>query len=239
MTTTLPPEVRARAATLYQVDGASIRDVAKLLNVSYGRARTLLVEAGVPLRPRGRPAGSSGGSGGGAPKAAPRSGKRARRPFNAAKAAALYAAGHTLKEVAAKTGYSRSRVHVLLREAGVEMRTVRHPRASRITPAKRRAILRGWRAGQSHAQIIAQARTSSATINRVVSEAGLDPRRPARKYDHDLMRRLHKEGRTLAQIAAEVGGTTPQYVWTVLNGAHLKSYVPRGPRRARVDQVAS
>ncbi|MFG6197762.1 helix-turn-helix domain-containing protein [Nonomuraea sp. JJY05] len=235
MTTTLPPEVRARAAALYQA-GASIREIATTLNLSYGRAREELIAAGVQLRPRGRPSTRPADA---VPKAVPRTGKRARRPFNVAKAATLYQAGHTLKEVAAKTGYSRSRVHVLLVEAGVKMRTVKHPRASRITPAKRRAIVQAWRAGRSHVQIIAQARTSSATINRVVSEAGLDPRRPTRKYDHGLIKKLRDdEGWTLARIAADQG-TTPQYVWTILNGSHLKSYVKRGRRGGRPAQVAS
>ncbi|WP_043636808.1 helix-turn-helix domain-containing protein [Nonomuraea candida] len=233
MSTTLPPEVRARAATLYQA-GASIRDVATTFNLSYGRAREELIAAGVQLRPRGRPSTRPAG----VPKAVPGTGKRARRPLNVEKAAALYRAGHTLKEVAAKTGYSRSRVHVLLVQAGVPMRTVKDPRASRITPAKRRQILQAWRAGRSHAQIMAQVRTSSATIHKVVSEAGLDPRRPTRKYDHKLMKKLRAQGWTFSAIAADLG-TTPQYVWTVVNGSHLKSYVKRGRRGGDAARVAS
>ncbi|MFC4014613.1 helix-turn-helix domain-containing protein [Nonomuraea purpurea] len=230
MTTTLPPEARARAAVLYQ-SGASIRAIAEALGESYGRVRNGLIDAGVPLRPRGRPRTSPAPAGAvQPPRSAPK--PRPRRPFPLEKATAMYEAGKTLRQIASKTGYSRSRVHVFLTDAGVEMRTTKHPRASRITAAKRRAILQGFRAGRSHAEIIAQVRTTTATIHRVVSDAGLEPRRQTRKYDHDRMKRLrHVEGWTLAAVAADQG-TTPQYVWTIVNGCHLKSYVRRGRRRA-------
>ncbi|MGW2223772.1 hypothetical protein ACWCSD_53060, partial [Nonomuraea sp. NPDC001684] len=120
----------------------------------------------------------------------------------------------------------------------VQMRTARDPRASRITAAKRRAILRAWKAGRSHAQIVAAVRTSTATINKVVSEAGLPARRSGRKYDHDRMKALRASGMTLAQVAADQPPATPQYVWNIVNGSHLKSYVKRGRRTARLIEAA-
>lgn len=146
-----------------------------------------------------------------------------RRWFNITKAVTWYEQGKTLQDIADMTGFSRSRVHVLLRDAGVRMRDSRAPRASRISAEKRRSILAAWRRGKSNSQIIAECRTSSATIQKVVAGAGLDPRRSHRKYDHDRMRTLRRQGWTLAAIAADQG-TSPQYVWTIINGAHLKSY---------------
>ncbi|MFC7723415.1 hypothetical protein [Nonomuraea recticatena] len=149
-----------------------------------------------------------------------------RSPFNLAKACALYAQGKTLQDIADLSGYSRSRVHVLLREAGVQMRDSRAPRASRVSADKRRRILAAWRRGKSNSQIIAECRTSSATIHKVVAKAGLEPRRSHRKYDHDRMRELRGQGWTLAAIADDQG-TSAQYVWTIINGAHLKGYSRR------------
>ncbi|MBG0818983.1 helix-turn-helix domain-containing protein [Planomonospora sp. ID82291] len=215
--TTLPPETRSRAAVLYQ-QGVPIRQLAAHFGVSYGCARAALLNAGVPLRQPGRPRKNAPLP----PAVAVRA--RPRPPFDAAAAARLYEDGKTLEQIAEKTGYSRSRVHVLLRQAGVTMRTSRDPRASRISPAKRRKILALWRQGRSCAHIIERARTSSATITKVVREAGLDPRSrgPRRKYDHERMRALRREGMKLIEIAADQG-TTPQYVWTVVNAPARKA----------------
>ncbi|WP_449065013.1 helix-turn-helix domain-containing protein [Planomonospora algeriensis] len=231
--TTLPLESRTRAAALYAA-GSSIRQVAAELGVTYTQARGVLLAAGAVLRRQGRsrttPTTASTAS---APAAA-----RRRRPFDLARAARLYLSGCTLNEVAARTGYSRSRVHVLLREAGVPMRTAHHPRASRISAAKRRQILAAWKAQRTNAQIIAEAQTSSATIRKVVQEAGLPPRRPHRKYDHDRMKKLRAEGKMLTEIAADQG-TSPQYVWNIVNGSYLRSYVKRGRPRTHTPAAAA
>ncbi|NYF44690.1 helix-turn-helix domain-containing protein [Streptosporangium sandarakinum] len=227
MTTTLPSGDLARVVDLYK-QGTSLRLLAAECGVSYGAMRSILIDAGVTLRKRGRPRAAGHHSPTHRPTPAAVAGG-VRRPFNVDRAARLYEAGHTLQQIAERTGYSRSRVHVLLRDAGVKMRPGTAPRASRITPAKRRQIIAGWKAGHPHAQIVARARTSTATILKVVAEAGLPPRQ-RRRYDHAQIKQFYRQGKTLTEIAREVG-TTPQYVWNIVNGYYLKSYVPRGGRR--------
>lgn len=180
--------------------GATLKEVAAAYGQSKDRVRNALLDAGVTLRP-------------------PR-----RRPvpdealFDVREAVRLYREEHlTIRQVSEKLCASRTRVHRVVVASGVPRRTSKSSRASRITPAKRAAILKAWADGHAHHRIMRDLRTTAETIDKVLADEGIVPvRRGCRRLDHELMARRRRAGWTLAAIADEAG-SKPQYVWRVLD----------------------
>ncbi|MBG0818756.1 helix-turn-helix domain-containing protein [Planomonospora sp. ID82291] len=139
-----------------------------------------------------------------------------RGPFDVEAAAESYRSGKTLRQISIDTGYSRQYVHTHLKAAGVQMRPMTAPRASRVSDAKREAILAGWEAGQTQERIATEVGASTETIRKVLVAAGIDPASRRHRIDRERARELRLQGWTLPQIAAEVG-TSPQYVWHLTN----------------------
>lgn len=117
----------------------------------------------------------------------------------------MYRAGQTLRDIADHYGRSVEHVRQKLIGAGVEMRDARSPRASRITDAKRQAILAVWaEGGMSQRGMIRKARTSGETFRRVLAEAGIDPKAESRQTEEQV-RALRASGVAAADIAGQVG----------------------------------
>ncbi|TMR22066.1 hypothetical protein ETD86_12930 [Nonomuraea turkmeniaca] len=153
-----------------------------------------------------------------------------RPPFDVEAAAARYRSGMTIREIARETGYSRQHVHTALTNAGVEMRPLSAPRASRITSAKRAAIVALWQEGTSLHQIAVQVGSTGETIRKVLAGAGIDVTSRIHRIDHNRARELRLAGWTLARIGAELG-TSPQYVWNITRDVQG---VPDRRGRARI-----
>lgn len=176
--------------------GLSLSEVARRLGTTvYVVRQAVLAQGGVIRPPGGRPGPV--------------------RPIDIERARAMYEAGMSIRRIAEELGASRCRVHTQLRAAGVRMRDVRSPRASRITEEKRAAILQACRERVPLAEICARLRTSRRTIMRVLGEAGVERVPLRRRLDHERMAALYAQGWKLAAIAADQG-TTRQYVWHVL-----------------------
>ncbi|WP_433357734.1 hypothetical protein ACQP25_44930 (plasmid) [Microtetraspora malaysiensis] len=142
------------------------------------------------------------------------------RPFDLQRARELYAGGKTIRQIADLLGDSRCRVHVRLRAAGVPMRDMTAPRAARLTPAKREAIIAACKAGKTTKQICLDLRTSATTVTRVLDESGIT-RRVRHRLDHQRMKALRAKGWTYRQIGDDQG-TSPQYAWRVVNDAYRR-----------------
>ncbi|MER5649715.1 hypothetical protein [Streptosporangium sp. NPDC002524] len=201
MRTPLAPGDHKVAAALY-ARGATLALVARQLRVSIPEARAAIVGQGVQIRPPGNQP----------------------RTFNLEVAKARYAAGWTLRELAAGTGLSASRVHILLRDAGVKMRDQRAKRAPRLTVARREAIVTAYKAGGSTAAVARDLQTCSATVSRVVKDARVQVR-GGRRLDWARMRELRDLGWTYSAIGAELG-TRGSYVWRVLNAGQEGAQAP-------------
>ncbi|MER5649712.1 hypothetical protein [Streptosporangium sp. NPDC002524] len=220
--TVLTAPQRSEAARRY-AEGASLQELITSFGSSYKHVRNAIMAEGVPIRPMGATR----------PRPAPPSPVPQRLPqLELEVATKLYKRGKTVRQVAALIGYSRSTVHKALREAGVKMRPLSASRASRITPAKRQAILAAWGQGKSASMITKEVGAGWSTVIKVLKAEKLDPSAHVHRLDHDRMRALRAQRWTLAAIAADQG-TRYQYVWNVLDGQQKCCSIP-GACQARL-----
>jgi transcriptional regulator with XRE-family HTH domain len=125
--------------------------------------------------------------------------------------------GWTLRRIAAHLGCSFQRLSTLLRDRGVEMRTVRHRRAPRLPEVKRAAIRAMIGSGANAAQIARQVAVCRTSVIELADREELTickGRRPS--WDVEAARKLRGQGLSYQRVAAAVGGS-PATVWRVLN----------------------
>jgi transposase-like protein len=135
--------------------GQSIRQCADASGIDPKTARSMLVAAGVTIRPRGAPA-------------------------DPAAVARAYASGQTIRQCAARFGISRRVVSRILRDAGT---TVRQDwQRGRVEPA---ALARAYASGQSIRQCAAAVGISAETARRILRDAGVSLRSPGRPPSTD------------------------------------------------------
>ncbi|MEU4229505.1 hypothetical protein AB0F17_34855 [Nonomuraea sp. NPDC026600] len=158
-----------------------------------------------------------------------------RPPFDVDAAAVQYRSGMTIREIARVSGYSRQHVHTALTGAGVQMRPLSAPRASRISPAKRAAIVALWHEGTSPHQIATRVGSTGETIRKVLTGEGIDVTSRIHRIDHNRARELRLAGWTLEQVGQELG-TSAQYVWNITRG--VKGVPDRRGRARIVPEVA-
>ncbi len=136
--------------------------------------------------------------------------------FDLARAAELYENGQTLREIAPEFGLSPQYCHVLMRAGGVKFRGPSAPRARRLTPAKRQAIIAEWKAGTPVRAICRDLKTADNTVNEVAKEEGLWPRERTHAFDVARAGELRGDGWTYQRIADELG-VSVMTVWRALN----------------------
>jgi AraC-like DNA-binding protein len=135
--------------------GQSIRQCADASGIDPKTARSMLVAAGVTIRPRGAPA-------------------------DPAAVARAYAGGQTIGQCAARFGISRRVVSRILRDAGTTVR--RAWQRGRVDPA---AVARAYASGQSVRQCAAAVGISAETARRILRDAGVTMRSPGRPTHAD------------------------------------------------------
>ncbi|WP_433357736.1 hypothetical protein ACQP25_44935 (plasmid) [Microtetraspora malaysiensis] len=167
-------------------------------------------------------------------------GQEPRIEIDIAEAVRLYNEGWTAAQLGVRYGCSRSLVWLRLREAGVKMRDMTAPRASRITSEKRAAILAAYAAGHTWHRICADLHTTDDTLSLVLRESGMEKRLPGRiALDVERLRELRVQGLSYGDLGVEAGCSATT-VWRALNPDKAQATIERRKReRARREREAA
>jgi lambda repressor-like predicted transcriptional regulator len=165
------------------LSGLTITDTAARAGLGRNTVARVLDRHRVPRRPEGRPR----------PPGSP--------PDQ--ELISLYAAGHSLRQVAAKTGLDATTIRRVLARAGVPRRP---PGATRPPGTPPDQDITGlYVSGLSLRQAAAAAGVTPGVVQRALIRAGIARRPPAGRARSEQITRLYAAGHSLRQIAAATG----------------------------------